>query len=147
MTVKHRNPILVIIFWFITAGIYGIYWLISTASELKRLKAKNAPEPIWVLWILLCSLGGIILLIAGIVMMAFLLAIGLPSLLIGMLLIIVAVVLSIIFYWRYSLAIDYISKGEYNYILLFVFWIIFSPVSVVLSQLALNRIAKKKRKK
>jgi len=35
--VKYRNPVLVILFSIITLGIYGIYWLVSTTNELRRL--------------------------------------------------------------------------------------------------------------
>jgi hypothetical protein len=37
---KKRNPILVIIFWIVTIGIYGIYWLYSTKKEMVELGAK-----------------------------------------------------------------------------------------------------------
>ena len=52
--VKHRNPVLVIVFSVITLGIYGIYWLVSTTKELRRLKA-DAPNP-WALLLLLIPL-------------------------------------------------------------------------------------------
>ena len=39
MMVKKRNPILVLIFWFVTIGIYGIYWLYSTKKEMNELGA------------------------------------------------------------------------------------------------------------
>lgn len=38
--VKHRNPILIVIFTIITLGIYGIYWLYSTKKELVELGAS-----------------------------------------------------------------------------------------------------------
>ncbi len=38
--VKHRNPILIVIFTIITLGIYGIYWLYSTKKELVELGAR-----------------------------------------------------------------------------------------------------------
>ena len=141
--VKYRNPVLVIIFWFITGGIYGLYWIISTTNELKRLKAKDAPNPMWILWIILSGIFGTILLIVGAITLMFL--IGIPIILAGFALYITGTVLSIIYYWKYSKAIDHISKGRYDYVVIFIFWLIFSPVSVVLSQLALNNIAKKKR--
>lgn len=49
--IKHRNPVLVIIFSFITLGIYGIYWLVSTTNELRRTTSA-APNP----WMLLTFL-------------------------------------------------------------------------------------------
>ena len=55
--VKHRNPVLVIVFSVITLGIYGIYWLVSTTKELRRLKA-DAPNP-WALLLFLIPLVNI----------------------------------------------------------------------------------------
>jgi uncharacterized membrane-anchored protein len=143
--VKYRHPVLVIIFWIITFGIYGIYWLVSTASELKRIKAKDAPEPMWILWMIVLALAGIALLIGGIMSLLFFLILGILLIILAFVSFIAGFVISIIFYWKHSVAVDYISKGEYNYILLFIFWIIFSPVSVILSQLALNKIARKRK--
>lgn len=40
VAVKKRNIILVYIFSFITFGIYGIYWLVSTKNEMNGLKAE-----------------------------------------------------------------------------------------------------------
>lgn len=42
--VKYRNPVLVIVFSIITLGIYGIYWLVSTTNELRRI-TSSAPNP------------------------------------------------------------------------------------------------------
>ena len=41
--VKHRNPVLVILFTVLTLGIYGIYWVVSTTKELRSL-TPNAPN-------------------------------------------------------------------------------------------------------
>ena len=37
--IKRRSPILVLIYTFITFGIYGIYWFVKTKNELNRLGA------------------------------------------------------------------------------------------------------------
>ncbi len=50
--VKHRNPVLVIVFSIITLGIYTIYWLVSTTNELRRV-TDIAPNPWFLLFILL----------------------------------------------------------------------------------------------
>lgn len=55
--VKYRNPVLVIVFSIITAGIYSIYWLVSTTNELRRL-TSTAPNP-WSLLLLLIPLVNI----------------------------------------------------------------------------------------
>ena len=55
--VKYRNPVLVIVFSIITAGIYSIYWLVSTTNELRRL-TSTAPNP-WSLLLLLVPLVNI----------------------------------------------------------------------------------------
>ena len=40
VNIKKRNPALVIIFSFITFGIYGIYWFIKTKNEINSLGAE-----------------------------------------------------------------------------------------------------------
>ena len=37
--VKNRNILLVYVFMFITFGLYGIYWAVSTKNEMNRLGA------------------------------------------------------------------------------------------------------------
>ncbi len=34
---RNRNPILVFVFAFLTLGIYGIYWMVSTKNEMNRM--------------------------------------------------------------------------------------------------------------
>ena len=36
---KNRNPIVVVLLTFITFGIYGLYWEVSTKIEMKKLGA------------------------------------------------------------------------------------------------------------
>ena len=38
--IKKRNLVLVLLFYFITFGIYPIYWIVSTKNEINRLGAK-----------------------------------------------------------------------------------------------------------
>ena len=40
MPVKKRNILLVYLFTFISFGIYGIYWMVSTKNEMNELGAK-----------------------------------------------------------------------------------------------------------
>ena len=39
MNIKKRNPALVLIFSFLTLGIYAIYWSVKTKNEIKSLGA------------------------------------------------------------------------------------------------------------
>lgn len=41
--IKHRNIFLVYLFWFLTFGFYGLYWLISTKRDMCSLGAKIPP--------------------------------------------------------------------------------------------------------
>lgn len=40
VAIKKRNPALVIIFFFITFGLYGIYWIVKTKDEINGLGAS-----------------------------------------------------------------------------------------------------------
>ena len=93
---------LVIIFSLITAGIYAIYWLVSTTNELKQ-NSGSAPNP-WFLLLLLVPF--------------------------------VNVVVAFWYYWKYSKAVNELTG--FNNALLFVLWIIFSPVAMVITQMQLN---------
>ena len=127
--VKYRHPALVILFTIITLGIYAIYWLVSTTNELHELKARSAPNPWLILWMLLLSIGGSVLTVFT--------ALGWIPYIAGF-------VVMIYFYVRYSKAIVEASKGRASFALLIIFWIIFSPVSIILSQIELNKHAKKR---
>jgi len=101
--VKYRNPVLVILFSIITLGIYGIYWLVSTTNELRRLTSV-APDPLALLLLLIPVLN---------------------------------IFVGIWYYWKYSKAVEEISGVQA--ILLFLFWILLSPVSMIITQVELNK--------
>jgi len=101
--VKYRNPVLVILFSIITLGIYGIYWLVSTTNELRRLTSV-APDPLALLLLLIPVLN---------------------------------IFVWIWYYWKYSKAVEEISGVQA--ILLFLFWILLSPVSMIITQVELNK--------
>lgn len=48
--IKHRNPLLVLMFSLITFGIYAIYWYVVTTKELRK-NTSFAPNP----WLILLS--------------------------------------------------------------------------------------------
>ena len=103
--VKYRNPVFVIVFTIITLGIYGIYWLVVTTNELRRM-TPLAPDPL-ALFLMLIPLLNIFV--------------------------------AIWYYWKYSAAVEAVSGVQA--IILFLFWIIFSPVSMVITQVELNKKA------
>ena len=129
--VKYRHLAWVIVFSIITLGIYSIYWFVVTALELKEMKAKNPPNPWWVLGMVGFSLLGMIIT-------PFVITVGWIFYLIGL-------VIAIYFYWMYSKAIHEVSKGRVNNILVFVFFIIFSLISMIIVQLELNKHSKKRK--
>lgn len=57
MTIKKRNPALVIIFSIITLGIYFLYWAVKTKEEIKSLGA-NIPT----MWLIIIPIGNAYLL-------------------------------------------------------------------------------------
>jgi len=59
--VKERNVFLVVLFTFITFGIYGIYWLVVTTNELKEM-GQDAPNP-WLLILMLIPVVNIVIAI------------------------------------------------------------------------------------
>jgi hypothetical protein len=128
--VKYRHLAWVIVFTLITFGIYGIYWLVMTTLELKELKSKSAPNPWWILWMIVFSIIGM----AVTVFTAF-----------GWIFYIISIIISVYFYWNYSKAVYEVSK-KFHYILLFVFFIIFGLISIILTQIVLNERAGKKKK-
>ncbi|MFO8016071.1 MAG: DUF4234 domain-containing protein [Candidatus Woesearchaeota archaeon] len=103
--IKKRNPALALIFCIITAGIYGIYWLVSTTKELRR-NTGSAPNP----WLV------ILFLVPG-----------------------VNIIVGLIYAWKYSKAINELTG--FSKPLLFILWIIISPVAMVLAQIQLNKKA------
>jgi hypothetical protein len=47
---KYRNMFVQVVLFFITCGIYGIYWFYQTASELKQIaRDPNASPALWTL--------------------------------------------------------------------------------------------------
>ena len=62
-----------------------------------------------------------------------------PWMLLLLLVPVVNIVVDIWYYWKYSEAVEEVSGV--NMVLLFIFWIILSPVSMVLTQIELNKKA------
>jgi uncharacterized membrane protein len=101
--VKYRNPVLVILFSIITLGIYGIYWLVSTTNELRRLTSV-APDPLALFLLLIPVLN---------------------------------IFVWIWYFWKYSSAVEAVSGVQA--IVLFLFWVVFSPISIIITQVELNK--------
>lgn len=103
MMVKNRNPIIVVILWIITLGIYGIYWLYSTKKEMNELGAE-----IPTFWLFIIPIVN--------------------------------------FYWfyKYSMGTAKVAQKEGNMgLIYFILWIVFAPVSIILTQIELNNLANK----
>ena len=98
--VRKRNWFLVILFSFITFGLYGIYWYVVTKKEMTDLGA-DIPT-------------------------AFLVIIP---------------IVNIYWLWKYSKGVESISNGNTNGVLLFIIWLVFSPVAIYLTQTELNKHA------
>lgn len=130
--IKKRNPLLVVLFSIISLGIYLIYWLISTNIEIKK-KIYSSPSPYWILFILLFNISGFsVYALSSILKISFF-----YSLIIALSLFLVSFILSIIYFYKYSEAINKLTG--FNKILLTLLWILFWPVAVFISQKQLNK--------
>ena len=52
-TIKHRNVVLVFILFHVTLGIYGLYWLYMTSSELMRYNRRDGNPLAWLVMALI----------------------------------------------------------------------------------------------
>ncbi len=52
-TIKHRNVILIFILFHVTLGIYGLYWLYATSSELMAYNRRDGNPLAWLLMALI----------------------------------------------------------------------------------------------
>jgi cation transport ATPase len=103
--IKRRNPFLIILFSFITFGIYSIFWLVFTTKELKK-RTQFAPNP-WLILLMFIPLVNFIIML--------------------------------IYFWKYSKAINELTG--FNSAALFLLWILISPVGMIISQIELNKKA------
>jgi len=130
--IKKRNPFLVILFSFITGGIYLIYWLIQTTKELKS-NTPSAPTLFslyFIYFILFLTMtymviGSYLNINLGVVIVIFILC--------WMTLFICGT----IFFWKYSKAIEELTG--FSAIGLFLLWIFMNLVAVIVAQIQLNK--------
>ena len=52
-TIKHRNVVAVFILFHVTLGIYGLYWLYATSSELMRYNRRDGNPLAWLIMALI----------------------------------------------------------------------------------------------
>lgn len=52
-TIKHRNVIAIFILFHVTLGIYGLYWLYMTSSELMRYNRRDGNPLAWLIMALI----------------------------------------------------------------------------------------------
>ena len=140
--IKYRKIGLVILFSIITFGIYTIYWLISTSNELRKFD-KRAPSAGLIIapWIIifLTILSGFFIsrnVLQGDTSNLFLIIYGLV--------ILIASVLSIIVYLKYSKAHNKVTK--FSQVGLFILLMFFGPIGVIVSQVQLNKVATARQK-
>jgi hypothetical protein len=155
---KNRNIAFVIIMGIVTLGFYDVYWCFSTRSELVR-KRQDVPSP----WIVLLPLLGFV----GVAILEVLVryaisgnpaeppssferAVNGISVLIGMVSVLGIIPMTIYWTWRYSAAVEKVTKGEltagFNFalaILLAVFG--GSVVWPAINQYQFNKLASRKR--
>jgi len=65
-----------------------------------------------------------------------------PWILLAILIPIVNIVVILYYYWKYSKAMEQVTNGKVNGILMFVLWLVFGLISVIWAQLELNKLAK-----
>ena len=135
--IKKRNPALVLIFWILSLGLFGIYWYFATTKELSKMKSAPSIKLIWLIILFLFSAG-----LVGILLFLTLNAQSVPNTALIILIAALGVASSIvylIFLWKHSKSIGQLTG--FNNILLFVLWILFSPAAIIISQIELNKKA------
>lgn len=143
--IKNRSPAGVLILSLITGGIFFIIWLVITTKELRN-NSKTAPNPYW-LFILLLPLASAIMtttLLGGtpdISQLESNMWIGILALVLNL----ITGIVMLIYYWKYSEAINEIS--DFSSVGLFLLFVFIWPVAQVISQVKLNTKAENKPKK
>lgn len=113
---KRRNLIFVTLMSLVTLGIYDIYWAFSTRDELVK-KGHNVPSPLIVLLPLLGLIG--VALVQIIIHLAganggFETFINVISITVGVLVILAIIPMLIVWLWRYSKAVEKLTKGDFT---------------------------------
>lgn len=145
--IKHRSSALMVILSLITAGIFFVIWLAITTKELRK-NSKTAPNPYW-LFILLLPIITIVVALTSVNNLQSLSQLG-ENIWVGVLLVasfLIFGIIMLIYYWKYSSAINEISDfSSVGLFLLFAFTIT-APVAQIISQMKLNAKAENKPKK
>ncbi len=55
---KHRSPAAVLLLPFITFGIYSLYWIVSTKSDINKVAAPKVPTA----WLLIVPIANFVFL-------------------------------------------------------------------------------------
>jgi hypothetical protein len=147
-SLKFREIWKIIIFSIITFGIYAVIWVFKTSRELKKLDKKAPSQKLIWASLIVGILGTILMIIAqflgviGFVTGSF----GLAGvmLVLSILSFIASGILTIVLYWKYSTAHSNVTG--FSKIGLFLLFLLVWPVGMIVSQVHLNKVAKKLQK-
>jgi len=143
--IKHRSPVAIVIFSIITGGLFFIAWLALTTRELRK-NSKTAPSPYWLFILLLPVISAVVsfITLGGMENISQITDnVWMGVMLVGLNLI--TAIIMLIYYWKYSAAINEIS--DFSSVGLFLLFVFIAPVAQVISQMKLNAKAEKKPKK
>jgi len=136
MVIKKRSPWLVLLFFIITFGIYGIYWIFSTTKELQENTSSKVSIKLLV-WGIVLSILGVCFFGFGIVFASFSSIASWILISIGVLFYVASAIISIIFIWRYSKGIEEVSG--FSAVGFFIIWLLVSIAMPVVAQYQLNK--------
>ncbi|HKL24386.1 MAG TPA: hypothetical protein VJ912_03550 [Candidatus Nanoarchaeia archaeon] len=136
--IKHRSPALMVLLSLITGGLFFIIWLILTTIELRK-NSKTALSPYWLFVLILPLISS--LLMTGVIPVNFQ---EITWMIVAWSFNIISAVVMIIYYWKYSSAINELS--DFSSVGLFFLFIFIWPVAQVISQVKLNKKSKKVKK-
>lgn len=142
---KYRSPLMVFVLSLITLGIYGIYWLYATRKEILQIHGdQKAIPPVLVLFAPI--LGIIAILFAYSIINYFSDGVSSSSVVNVLLfvftavIVIAAIVVPFIWFYRYSKTVDIISNNKNSLFLYYVLLAIFGggPIWYAIAQSTLN---------
>lgn len=145
---KKRSPLAVFLLSIITLGIYDIYWLVSTKKVLNQKTSHKIPS-VWLLFspLILIIISYVLLVIGTVNSISNysttkthngLYAIGLILLIVGA---ISGLVISIVWFFKYSKAVNEYTSGKMSTAVSFLVLFIIHLIGVALIQDAFNDVA------
>lgn len=120
---------------------YAIYWLYKTSLTM-RSRGGNPPS-LWMLFgPILLLIGLVILSVVGRVVSGGVEDVAnVLTVTLGFVALLSAVVLSLMYYYKFSNTAETVTGGKHGTLVIFIFFLVLSPVSVYLIQDGLNSTA------